>query len=302
MKKGFTLVELLGVLITIGFISLITIPVVTSIIKNSKNRLYDTQVNLIIDAAKKYVLENVDDETKISKTLNNYLTVETLIKNGYLENKGEGSKVEIKDPRDESQIMNGCVTVKYKNNKFKYTYSDSTCEELNEGHAPTITINEKTIKIEVNSSFDLNTINSKVSAKTYDGESLEISNPVITKGGKVVSNVDTSILNARYLLTYTVTDPSNNLSAKDKIKIIINDTTAPNIEIPNSENNRITVKVGDRFTIPDAIVTDNSGEKIEAVATGTVDTQIVGTNTITYKAIDTSGNEATYILTVEVYE
>ena len=293
MKKGFTLIELLGVMIVISGIALITIPIVSSIINDSQNKVYDSQVKTIKDSANKYVLDNIDT---IDKSLYLYLSVEDLKKAGFLENK------DIKNPKT-NEVMNGCVIVKYIDNKFNFEYNDSTCSEINETNYPIITIenNEYTIKVEAGSNLDLSTINSKVSATSHSGADLEVGNPVITKNGKVVSSIDTSILNSKYILTYTVTDPSNNLSSKDKIKVIIVDTTPPVISVNgNSSNQTVTTKLNERFQIPDAAVTDNSGEVIESVISGSVNTEVLGTYTITYKAVDSSGNDATYILTVEV--
>ena len=46
--KGFTLIEVLGVLILLGAISLITIPIVTNVIKDNKKTLYDIQIKNIV--------------------------------------------------------------------------------------------------------------------------------------------------------------------------------------------------------------------------------------------------------------
>lgn len=54
------------------------------------------------------------------------------------------------------------------------------------------------------------------------------------------------------------------------------------------------------FNIPEAIVTDNSGEDIEAVVRGNVVPSIPGTYIITYEAEDLLGNKATLVLTVIV--
>lgn len=57
--KGFTLIEILGVLIILGLISLITVPVVTNILKENKERLYDIQIKNIENASRNFVAENI---------------------------------------------------------------------------------------------------------------------------------------------------------------------------------------------------------------------------------------------------
>lgn len=292
MKKGFTLVELLGVIIIIIAIGLVTVPVVSFILDDSKGKAYDAQVKIIIASADNYVLDNIDS---INKPID-YVSIEELQKGGYLEKKDV-----INSETNEKE--NGCVVIKFSKDKFKYTYNKKTCTEINKDNVPTITVSESVIKIEVGSNLDLSTINSKVSATSHSGTSLEVGDPVITRNGKVVTSIDTSILGSKYILTYSVTDPSNELSAKNKIKVIINDTTSPIISVNGiTDEQTISVKLNDRFSIPDAAVTDNSGENIECAISGSVNTEILGNYVITYKAVDSSGNEAEYKLNVNVIE
>ena len=57
-KKGFTLVELLAVIVILGIILAIAIPNILNVINNSKEQAYESQKRFIIDAAKKYVMAN----------------------------------------------------------------------------------------------------------------------------------------------------------------------------------------------------------------------------------------------------
>ena len=47
MKKGFTLAELLGVIILLGAIALIVVPLVSNSMKDSKETLYNDQIKSI---------------------------------------------------------------------------------------------------------------------------------------------------------------------------------------------------------------------------------------------------------------
>ena len=51
-KKGFTLVELLGVLVVLSVILMIAFPLITTYINKSKQKAYDTQMGLIITGLK----------------------------------------------------------------------------------------------------------------------------------------------------------------------------------------------------------------------------------------------------------
>ena len=82
-KKGFTLVELLAVLVILSIITLLVYPIFTSIIKDSKKEIEKTNVNEILNSAYNWTLdnpsvlpENVDDNITVN--------IETLKKQGYL--------------------------------------------------------------------------------------------------------------------------------------------------------------------------------------------------------------------------
>ena len=52
-KKGFTLTEIIGVIVLLGIIALISVPILNTVIQNSKQKAYDAQVKEIISSAKK---------------------------------------------------------------------------------------------------------------------------------------------------------------------------------------------------------------------------------------------------------
>ncbi len=53
-ERGFTLVELLAVIVILSLIALIAVPAITGIIKESKDTLSDAQLNNVILAAKNW--------------------------------------------------------------------------------------------------------------------------------------------------------------------------------------------------------------------------------------------------------
>lgn len=65
MKKGFTLVELLAVMIILAIIALITVPIVLNLINDAKERAGSLSAEKYIDAVKQAVLEkNLDEKFK----------------------------------------------------------------------------------------------------------------------------------------------------------------------------------------------------------------------------------------------
>lgn len=136
-NKGFTLVEMLAVIVILGVLATIMVPTVTSMIrKNQQDNLKNLNKS-IISAAKMYMSDNryeitLDGQTcgggvtKRSITYigeqeikNSQITVQTLIKNDYLTDgdmlNEDGEEIN----RDKSYIE-----VVYDCNKKDYTYGE----------------------------------------------------------------------------------------------------------------------------------------------------------------------------------
>ena len=79
-KNGFTLVELLAVIVILGVIALIAIPSYNNYIKKTKDTKCDSDKEAIIDAAKTCEVEMIYKNGNRS----NCLRVEDLLKNNYL--------------------------------------------------------------------------------------------------------------------------------------------------------------------------------------------------------------------------
>lgn len=118
-KKGFTLVEVLAVITIIAILGLISIPIIGKVIDNSKLKARNTQINMIIETARKWSTENVrllsDDPEEPY-----YLGLEDLINSKYLN--GEP----IIDPYTGLE-MDGCVSITYTTNYKQYDYEYVTC-------------------------------------------------------------------------------------------------------------------------------------------------------------------------------
>ena len=83
MKKGFTLVELLAVIIILALLGLLTSTAIIKIVNKSKEDMYDAQTNLIIEAARTWASENIGllpDENSCV-----YLTLKDLTDYGLLD-------------------------------------------------------------------------------------------------------------------------------------------------------------------------------------------------------------------------
>lgn len=126
-KKGFTLVELLGVLVIIGILSAISVAIYTNSINSSKNSLSDFQKKQLEEAARTYVaintisFNNLFDDPSICVGIANAV----LNKEGLLNN-------QVTDPKDNSNLLEGHIEVNYDttNNQYTYTYKagPSSCK------------------------------------------------------------------------------------------------------------------------------------------------------------------------------
>ena len=149
MKKGFTLIELLGVIVILGILVLVAFPPLLNQIKKSKNEINDATKALVIDAAKDYVEDNINNYDKTNG--NTYcINISTLTENNYL---NENLKNENLDDIDTSKK----VKLMYKNNKFEYEITNECEEEHN------TVITNKLIAQEIDN------IKSKVNTTVPDG-------------------------------------------------------------------------------------------------------------------------------------
>ena len=119
MKKGFTLVELIAVIILLAIVCAISFPVVNNIISGTKQEAYNNQISLIVEAGKKWGIKNVD---KLPLEGDLYITIKQLVEGGFIENG------KIINPKDNTE-MTGCVLVKYMEeyNQYSYEYKE-ICE------------------------------------------------------------------------------------------------------------------------------------------------------------------------------
>lgn len=123
MKKGFTLIELLGVITLLGLLSLIVVPVVDKIIKENKEKLYQTNIQMIEEGARNWAAENIFSlpdvvgETKA-------LTICDLEKAGKIE-------IDIVNPKTEELFYkNSRVLITKTDYGFEYEYDENSGSKM----------------------------------------------------------------------------------------------------------------------------------------------------------------------------
>ena len=124
-KKGFTLVELISVIVILGILALIVFPSVLSTINKGKSSTKDSNKKLIIAGAKNYVTDNQNSFKSIDgKTY--CISMGTLYNNGYI------NTVIGLDVNDDVTQITDVVKVQYSGGKFNYSYvSASDCSGEN---------------------------------------------------------------------------------------------------------------------------------------------------------------------------
>ena len=153
-KRGFTLTELIVVIIILGILTTIAVPSVISISQKIKGDMFCSKVENIISAAKLYgddkfnniielsdaglTIDNLKDalKNKNESTLSNYETNKYIIYTNVLElvqnnkiSKDNDNPPYVIDPRDDSDITNKKVVIYKKNNRIYALYELSTEEE-----------------------------------------------------------------------------------------------------------------------------------------------------------------------------
>ena len=67
-KKGFTLIEVLAVLLILSIIALLTTPIIINVINNSKENAFIQDVNSLVDSIRTYQAENNYEEVTVDYT------------------------------------------------------------------------------------------------------------------------------------------------------------------------------------------------------------------------------------------
>lgn len=138
-KKGFTLVELLAVVVLLGMIALIITPTVRNMIKDSKQKLYDEQINLIEAGLKNWANANVFILPEEGETIK--LSLGQLKQAGFIEMK-------INNPKNNKCFSNDSIlSIKKHNNSYIYKAEetiDVDCNLIED--TPTIKLNGNVVE------------------------------------------------------------------------------------------------------------------------------------------------------------
>ena len=310
MKKGFTLVEVLSVLVIISIFTTITIISVNYSINRSRERAYSENIEKIKASFHGWALENLENLPKGDEIF--FYDFDLLFSEGIIEG-------EIIDPRT-NEPMSGCIMFSYNENTSQYVikYDEDECKLTSDDYLPKISVDSEAYEeIEVNTSYKLPT---EISAINYRGETIRVVGPLIfdNNSNEYVRNIDTSIVTTGgapdYIIEYSATDESLGLTSTKQIELKIIDKTPPIITVLGSNRSQtVTYNVNDDFQIPVATVTDNScgvdgtdvtvndcDNTLDYSVTSNLISDVPGDYNIVYTATDYLGNTRNLTLNVVI--
>lgn len=137
-KKGFTLVEILAVLVIMGVLLSVAVPNVLKIAENMKINYFCEKVTTIEKNAILYAEDNFSDQIVAGsqETIIENINLTTLLNGSYLKpdvencDYSQASTACLKDPRDDRIMDQDQVQIYSKNKRLyaRYLYSDSDAD------------------------------------------------------------------------------------------------------------------------------------------------------------------------------
>lgn len=278
MKKGFTLIEVLGVVTLIGLISLIIVPLVERTVKEGKEKAYQVQMDGIYLALKNWATDNTDFFVGSNATEGASLTIWQLKSAGYLD-------YNLINPKTGNCIANDMIISVIRNgDKYDYLIDEESGTEtevcgspLNE---PVLILNGNFVEyVELNAPY----IDKGAIAKDVDGEDISSSINI-----EVVDNnqIDSSLVGT-YIVIYSIT--SGNSTVTLNRNVTVRDTTPPVLIKPGAVQLTLADTTYDYMNGVSAI--DNDREPVSITTTNNIKFGISGNYYITYNATDQKGNK-----------
>lgn len=278
MKKGFTLVELLAVIIILGAIFAITFPLVTDNIRKTEEKAFNLQKEQIIAAAKDMVIKEyvvIPDKQSIT------LYVGELKRKGLLPIKMINAKTKLTISNESN------VVISRENNSYSYDVNIIDLEEEsteNNENAPVIRLNGNYVEyVEINTKY----VEKGGTAYSNTGSPSPLNSPQIKLNDNEVDKIVTSQLGT-YKLIYSATDDNNGLTTTSIRTVVVRDTIPPVIYFP--EDNIVKVSKVSGFDVRARVYAiDNSGNDVTAIPLSSL-SNVPGKHVILYTAKDPSGN------------
>lgn len=166
-----------------------------------------------------------------------------------------------------------------------WTYTDGTGNSSGQNQTVVVTdVHAPTIALEGASSITVECHTSYIDQGVTTTDNCAPENVNVVTTGLPNINVP-----ATYTINYTATDGGGNVASVQRT-VIVQDTTKPVITLTGSAS--VTVECHTGYTDDGATASDTCDTSVPVNVTGTVDVNTPGTYTLTYNAMDDSGNAA----------
>ncbi|MEG1310122.1 MAG: DUF5011 domain-containing protein, partial [Bacilli bacterium] len=274
-NKGFTLVELIGVLIVLSVLFMVSLPPIIKMLKGTEAKITYSQKKLVEDSARDMALKSKE------MTENNFTycpTIADIVKKGYLSkeavkdiNKKHFVKVKIKDKKITTLYTETCVE-----EKLKVEFSLKGQKE--------ITINSGSTYTDAGfTALDENKvdISSKVTKKIMDSN--------LT----IFDTLNTNIVGT-YIIEYKLNFNEQIYVVERTVNVKTSDN--PLIIHPGDTTIEGNLKIFD--VLQGVTATDKNGNNLKVIAQSNLSLGIPGTYIVTYKAIDKSNRITTLTRTI----
>ena len=113
MKRGYTLIELLGVFVVLGIIVTVASVIIINLVKNTQEALETSTEKLLYTAATKYLYDNYE----LPANGNYDVTIETLINNDLISN------TFLESQTNSHLTENSCVKITIVNSVLNYEFA-----------------------------------------------------------------------------------------------------------------------------------------------------------------------------------
>lgn len=258
-KNGFTLVELLGVIVIVALISLLVVPKITERFSSKQREASEAAKEVLYAATREYITSN---QSQFSTGAAYFcVSIKELINNGNLINP-------VIDVENGSKISNSTkIDVTVENNQYRFAYNTQRCL-IYDLDKPEIAINIDVNATKTSATIKINVTDEGESGLSNDNQYqyyISTSKDILSGGQwKSYTNNSSFIVSLNsslqyYLWLYSVKDNANNYNDEHSnivaycVKAIISDDIDPSFALELKYNNLSTAVA--KITVSD----DNSG-------------------------------------------
>lgn len=295
--KGFTLIEMLGVIIIVSVLLVILVPTVVRHLKISKDSAYDSLINKVLSSSVDWALENTELLPKEGESIN--ITLGTLQSEGYISTDLKNPKTNLLFPADmiikinyvKSNRQNKKLSYGRYNGNYSFQVDVASGTEIKdiEDSYTVIQLNETSLDVDKIVYKDLK--DNDISLKEY--------NVQIVSNGMNVPAIDTSKIGIYY--AYYSAKKGNDSFVR---VFNVTDTELPQIIFPHDDV--ISVNISEFDLYNNVNCEDNSGICNLKIIDGekelydALENKVTGNYVVTYKATDELGNMVTKKRVIEI--